>query len=309
MPAGRILLKSISESRKLASLKTDGARLLYTWLIPHVDVNGCFSGDIAVIKGQVFTRLRKTDKEIDGQLKDLASVGLIVRYESNGDQFIFLPSFEEKQPHLNKDREATPRIPLPTPDQLKTGSGPDPDKIPLKLKVKLKEKENVGILPTVISYLNEKTGKHFLPDSAGTIKLINGRLAEGRTLENFKHVIDVKAGQWLGDSKMDAYLRPDTLFAQSNFESYLNERVIVAKGSAEKRVGVSKTAESSAAAAEIKAANDRIHREYISLIESADNSGNRKESDRLRTEAQSKFESEASAILARYSKPQGEARP
>ena len=59
MPQGRIILKSISESRKIATLKTDGARLLYTWLITHLDVNGSFSGDPDVVNGKVFTRLKK----------------------------------------------------------------------------------------------------------------------------------------------------------------------------------------------------------------------------------------------------------
>jgi len=226
MPAGRILLKSISESKKLAKLKTDSARLLYTWLIPHVDVNGCFSGEPEVIRGQVLTRLKKTDKEVDGWLSDMDSVGLIVQYDVDGERFIFLPSFEEKQPYINKAREGRPRIPLPTPDQLRSKSGASLDKLPLKLKEKEKVKENVEIALSVVSLLNEKTGKSFKPDSAATIKLINGRIAEGRTLDDFKHVIGVKAAEWLGDPKMDRYLRPETLFAQANFESYLNERVI-----------------------------------------------------------------------------------
>jgi len=145
MPIGRILLKSISESKKLSLLKTDGARLLYTWLIPHVDVNGCFSGDPEVIRGQVFTRLKKTNKDIEEYLGDLQENGLILRYQSNGDAYIFLPTFEEKQPRINRDREAAPRIPPPTPDQIRTSSGPNPEQIPLKLneiKVKLKEKDD-----------------------------------------------------------------------------------------------------------------------------------------------------------------------
>jgi len=36
-------------------------------------------------------------------------------------------------------------------------------------------------------------------------------------------VIDVKCSQWLEDSKMSAYLRPETLFAPGHFEAYLNE--------------------------------------------------------------------------------------
>ena len=85
MPRGRILLKSISQSKKLSLLKTDGARLLYTWLLPHLDINGCFSGEAEVLNGQVVTRLKKTDKEIESYLCDMELVGLIVRYEANSE--------------------------------------------------------------------------------------------------------------------------------------------------------------------------------------------------------------------------------
>jgi hypothetical protein len=151
MPAGRIILKSISESKKLSLLKTDGARLLYTWLILHVDVNGCFSGDPEVVNGKVFTRLKKSPRKIEEYLDDLAGVGLIVRYRVNGDVYLQAPTFEEKQPFLNRDREAKPVIPLPTSDGveiisgstldlLRRESGSDQDEIPLKVKVKVKVK-------------------------------------------------------------------------------------------------------------------------------------------------------------------------
>jgi len=122
MPQGRILLKSISTSKKMPILKTDGARLLYTWLIAHVDVNGCFSGDAEVVKGKVFTKLHKSKKSVAGYLQDLADVGSIILYETNGEIFLHVPDFVEKQPSLNPDREAKPVIPPPTPDQLQTNS-------------------------------------------------------------------------------------------------------------------------------------------------------------------------------------------
>ena len=81
MPQGRILLRSISESKKLSELKTDGARLLYTWLIPHLDINGCFSGDAQVLKGKIFTRLKKSTKIVESYLENMEEVKLIVRYE------------------------------------------------------------------------------------------------------------------------------------------------------------------------------------------------------------------------------------
>ena len=129
MPQGRIVLKSVCQSRKLASLKTDGARLLYTWLLVSVDINGCFSGDPEVIKGQIFTRLKKSTKTILGYIEDLDLAGLIVWYQADGDIFLCIPDFAERQPKLNPDREAKPTIPLPTPDQLQMKSRVTPLKV------------------------------------------------------------------------------------------------------------------------------------------------------------------------------------
>jgi len=62
-------------------------------------------------------------------------------------------------------------------------------------------------------------------DSKDAIKYINGRVEKNKaTFEKFKHVIDIKAGQWLDDDEYNKYLRPSTLFRESNFENYLNEK-------------------------------------------------------------------------------------
>lgn len=129
MPMGRMIQKSICQSRKLAKLKTDGARLLYTWLIPNLDINGCFSGDPLVIKGQIFTRLNHSLKTIESYLRDLENNELIIRYETNKDIFLIVPDFKEKQNKLNPEREAVPIIPTPTQEQLKSNSGVIPPQV------------------------------------------------------------------------------------------------------------------------------------------------------------------------------------
>ena len=53
-----------------------------------------------------------------------------------------------------------------------------------------------------------------------TRKLIHARFAEGRTLEDFKTVIDLKVAEWKNDPVMCKYLRPETLFC-TKFERYL----------------------------------------------------------------------------------------
>lgn len=72
----------------------------------------------------------------------------------------------------------------------------------------------------VVSYLNQKSNKNFRVTEA-TKKLINARIKEGFTIENFYTVIDNQCEKWLSDENMVDYLRPQTLFS-TKFESYLN---------------------------------------------------------------------------------------
>lgn len=78
-------------------------------------------------------------------------------------------------------------------------------------------------IKTIVSYLNDKTGKHYLPTSNKTKELIHARMAEGFKVDDFKKVIDTKEADWGDDSKMAKYLRPETLFG-TKFEGYLNEQ-------------------------------------------------------------------------------------
>ncbi|MBI0580693.1 conserved phage C-terminal domain-containing protein [Neobacillus cucumis] len=75
----------------------------------------------------------------------------------------------------------------------------------------------------IITYLNEKTNAAYKTSSQKTKVIIQTRMREGFTLEDFKKVIDLKTAQWLHDSRMSKYLRPETLFGPK-FESYLNQK-------------------------------------------------------------------------------------
>ncbi|HJG95082.1 MAG TPA: conserved phage C-terminal domain-containing protein [Enterococcus faecalis] len=77
----------------------------------------------------------------------------------------------------------------------------------------------------IIDYLNEKTGSQFRNNTKKTQTLIKARFAEGFNLDDFKKVIDTKAAEWLNDSKMSKFLRPETIFG-TKFESYLNQKSI-----------------------------------------------------------------------------------
>ena len=97
-----------------------------------------------------------------------------------------------------------------------------------KLKAELekhnpKELKHEKEVIEIVNFLNEKTGKNFKAKSIKTIGLINGRLNEGYTIDDFKNVITNKANQWLNDKVTNTWLRPLTLFNVNKFEDYVNE--------------------------------------------------------------------------------------
>ena len=87
------------------------------------------------------------------------------------------------------------------------------------------EADNISleVVKEVIDYLNQKAGTKYRATTAATKRLVGARLKEGFTVDDCKKVIDNKVADWLNDEKMKNYLRPNTLFQASKFESYLNE--------------------------------------------------------------------------------------
>lgn len=87
-----------------------------------------------------------------------------------------------------------------------------------------KEKEktiNSVVIREIIEYLNEKAERKYRSENKQTISLIQARLNEKYTLQDFQNVIDYKSDEWKDNPKMTLYLRPKTLFG-NNFEGYLN---------------------------------------------------------------------------------------
>lgn len=91
-----------------------------------------------------------------------------------------------------------------------------------------KKECKTNVYKEITDYLNDKAGRNFSYKNKSTQSQINGRMSEGRTVDDFKAVIDLKVEQWGNDDKMKNYLRPATLFAPTNFENYINEALTTA---------------------------------------------------------------------------------
>lgn len=139
MAEGRMLKRRISNSKKLAALSSDSPRLLYTWLIPWLDIADRHSADPDIIKGSVFPKIKSwTNKKIVKCLEELHAIGLIVYYEVEGEMYLqFIKTLQKKYP----DREAVSIIPKPPKEAFEScGRMSTHAKIKLKEK-KLKEKK------------------------------------------------------------------------------------------------------------------------------------------------------------------------
>jgi uncharacterized phage protein (TIGR02220 family) len=74
----------------------------------------------------------------------------------------------------------------------------------------------------ILKFLNEKADRAYEPVPAN-VDLIVARLKEGATPDQVREVVVRMVGRWKDDPKMEAYLRPATLFNATKFAQYAGE--------------------------------------------------------------------------------------
>jgi len=193
MANGRMLKKIISTSRKLSGLKTDSARLLYTWLLPHLDIEGRFSAEPDVVKGYIVPRLKTmTPAKITNHLNDLRDNNLIILYKVNGDRYLQATKFKEFQT-LRADREAASTIPAPTDSDTTPGVPTDNSGLSeVKLReVKLSEdkiihREFVRLTPEEFEKLHTKFGKKITDELIRRLDNYIGQIGEVKARSKYK---------------------------------------------------------------------------------------------------------------------------
>lgn len=119
---------AICRDKKVNDLSDDTCRLLFTWLITSTDCEGRTYGDAALVKSIVFPRrLDITIDMVEEYLQEMQSSGLIMRYEVDGDQYIWFPNFDKNQIGLRKDREPSSELPAAPDEVLRKIAGRLPD--------------------------------------------------------------------------------------------------------------------------------------------------------------------------------------
>lgn len=126
MPRGRFLSRDVSTSERLANLRSDFARLLWTWCIPHADCDGRLPGSSRVLRAAVVPMLDVSNEDVSEAVADLVRCRLAVLYDSGGTRALQILKFADHQTGMRPDREAPSKY-GPPPDLLRTSSGPTPD--------------------------------------------------------------------------------------------------------------------------------------------------------------------------------------
>lgn len=81
----------------------------------------------------------------------------------------------------------------------------------------------------VVMYLDKVAHKGYRV-TAPIADIISRRLDEGFTVDDLKSVVDKKYTEWKGTPRQN-YVRPETLFSDAHFQSYLNQDDVVAETS------------------------------------------------------------------------------
>ena len=185
----------------------------------HTNYDVFFKGNrITLQPGQLLTgrksiakQLKVNESKVQRILKLFESEQQIEQQTSNQNRLISIVRWTDYQKNGQQ-----------TEQQMNNKRTTDEQQMNTNNNVKKVNNDNKDIYPVIIEYLNNKTNKDYKHTTKGTRSLINARINEGFSVDDFKIVIDTKAKDWKKDVKMNKYLRPQTLFS-NKFESYLNE--------------------------------------------------------------------------------------
>jgi len=132
--------------------------------------------------------------------------------------------------YMNGDEKVTPSDEKITPSDEKVTEGSDEKvthNILLIINKSLRENlsnKTTDIRPILImDYLNEKSPNEDYGLDDDYLDMIYELLDAGRSIDDFKTVIDKKCLEWIGTPHMEQWLWPDTLFQPNKFKKYLKQ--------------------------------------------------------------------------------------
>ena len=217
----RLIREGILDSENMNALSW-GAELFYRRLMSVVDDYGRFSANPTILRSRCYPLQvdKVKDKQISAWLNECVKQGLILHYVVDEKPLLQINKFDQRTrsgpKYPGPDGQLT--VKCPANDGLDGDVGGDVgDKKPTK-NGKLRD-EAVECLKT----LNALTGRSYREVDTN-LSIISQRLDEsGGDKEGVIQMLIHKQKEW-GGTEWEKYLRPETLFAKSKFESYYASR-------------------------------------------------------------------------------------
>lgn len=223
-------------------------RLLFIGLWSAADDHGRGSAESARLASELFPYdlsrdPRETLARVAAGLDTLAASCRITLYEVDGEAFYEVASWSK---HQRVDNAGKPRVPTPSDGVVRPSRDPRENRreSPLEQGTGNREMEQGtgnGVPPVspppsgdpiptktirmnkarpILHVLNQESGRAFRETEANLL-LIAARLdEEGVTVESMMQMVRRQCAKWRNDPKMSEYLRPETLFGKTKFESY-----------------------------------------------------------------------------------------
>ena len=205
----RILREGIITSERVARLSWQ-AEVLYRRLMSVADDYGRYFGKLALIRAACFPLQLDRVKELDNEkwLAEIQTATLIKAYDVAGTQFIELLDFKQQV------RAKKSKFPDPINGAEHTISARAAD-------AQQKISPHAEAARRVLAKLNEQAGKNFHFNDA-SLSLIQDRLKEYDEQTLCGVIVD-RVDVWKGNTEMQQYLRPATLFNKSKCAQYVGE--------------------------------------------------------------------------------------
>ena len=228
------------ESESLGRVSRE-ARLLFIGLFSCCDDSGRTRASSRLLASRLYPYDEDAGRLLERWLAELEAQGCIRRYTVEGDKYLDIPKWLS---HQKIDKPSTSKLPefdeasrTPREDSRKialeqgtgnreqgeeqgAGSGvPPASPLPAADPIPTKTLRMAKARP-ILHLLNQESGRAFRETEANLL-LIAARLdEEGVTVESVMQMVRRMCSKWRNDPKMSEYLRPETLFGKTKFESY-----------------------------------------------------------------------------------------
>lgn len=231
----RFIKESCRTSKNLHAVADFSERVFWRLLTTADDYGRCLACP-AIVKSHCFPLQEKlSNARIATALHDLATHNLLRLYRVDDREYAEFVTFEK---HQGAPRAKTSKYPpasacmqmlasannsVSTPN---TDTHTDLSSLPPSSDLKSTNHSNGRDYRSeskiILAFLNEKTGKQFREVEAN-LGFIESRLKSGVDVQVCKTLIARKVREWTAKPDMVGYLRPETLFNKTKFETYLAE--------------------------------------------------------------------------------------